>query len=67
MQQDQILARFIGQIKQQQAELAEASMLRPKRELFGLGEAAGKYQGLQTALDILDDIIRDKDEKENKA
>jgi len=67
MSQDQILVKFIGQIKQLQAELAEASMLRPKRDLFGLGEAAGNYQGLQKALDKLDDIIRDKDEKERSA
>lgn len=67
MNQEQILVKFIGRMKQQQAELAEASMLRPKHELFGLGEAAGKYQGMQNALDILDDIIRDKDEKERTA
>jgi len=67
MSQDQILVKFIGRIKQLQAELAEASMLRPKHDLFGLGEAAGNYQGLQKALDTLDDTIRDKDEKERSA
>lgn len=64
MSQEQILTRFISTVKAEQAEIAEAGMLRPKHELFALGETSGNYQGLQKALDILDSIIRDKDEKE---
>lgn len=67
MSQDQVLMKFIGQVKAEQAEIAEAGMLRPKRELFALGETSGNYQGLQRALDILDSIIRDKEEKERSS
>lgn len=55
----QIIPRLIGEIKREQAELAESAMLRPKKDLFSLGEVAGVYQGLQKALDTLDGILSD--------
>ena len=56
----QIIAKFIGETKREMADIAESAMLRPKSELFALGESAGRYQGLQKSLDILEDILSDK-------
>lgn len=67
MSEGRIIARFIGEVKREQAATAEAAMLRPQRELFALGEASGKYQGLQKALDLLDEIISDQLEEEKKS
>jgi len=64
---DPLINAFIGEVRRVQAEDAEAALLRPKRDLFGLGETAGNYQGLQRALDILDDVLSDQLEKEIKS
>ncbi len=47
--------------KEQEASIREK--IDSMREHLGR-ETSGNYQGLQKALDILDSIIRDKDEKE---
>lgn len=62
-----VLVKYIGEVKRIMAEDAEAAMMRPKHELFGLGLDAGKYQGLHKALEILDNILRDTEEKERKS
>lgn len=62
-----LIAQFISEVKKEQAGIAEAAMLRPKRELFSLGETSGVYQGLQKALDILDDVLSKDLEKERKS
>jgi len=67
MSDGRLIAKFIGEIKREQAETAEAAMLRPQRELFAMGEASGKYQGLQKALDLLDDILSDQLKEEQKS
>lgn len=59
-----IVARLIGAIKDQQADIAEAAMMKPVPELFECGVRAGRYQGLQTALEILESILRDDEDKE---
>lgn len=63
----QTISQFIGEVKRSMEEHAEASMLRPKHDLFGLGESAGIYQGMQKSLDILDGIIRDIHEQEKQS
>lgn len=64
MNEGQIVARLIGAIKDEQSRIAEAGMLTPQRELFTMGEQAGRYQGLQQAQDILQDILSDNLEME---
>lgn len=59
-----VAMKFISEVREHMKEHAENTMLWPKRELFGMGESVGKYQGLQTALDIMDNILNDKLEKE---
>lgn len=63
----ELIGAYIGALKHEQAEIAEAAMLRPKKELFELGESAGRYQGLERALEILEDILSDEREKERKS
>lgn len=37
MSDGRLITKFIGEIKREQAETAEAAMLRPQRELFAMG------------------------------
>ena len=41
--------------------------MRPKADPFEHGVQAGKYQGVQLALDIIENILRDENEKELSA
>lgn len=61
---DQVVQRFIKEVKEASGEIAEGAMMRPKAETFEHGVTCGKYQGLQFALEILDAILRDNIEKE---
>lgn len=56
----QVISQFIGAIKEQMAEISEDAMLRPKSSSFDHGVQAGRYQGLASALDTLDAILRDE-------
>lgn len=58
------IIKFVSEVKRKMAEHAESAMIRPKRELFEAGESVGRYQGMQAALDILDEILSDQYEKE---
>jgi len=59
-----LVAKFIGSIKDQQLGVAEASMMRPKSDPFEHGVQTGRYQGLQLALEILESLLRDEIQKE---
>lgn len=63
----ELIGVYIGELKREQAEIAESAMLRPKRELFELGEVAGRYQGLSKALEILEAVLSDEREKEKRS
>ena len=62
-----LTALLISRIKEQQAEIAESAMLRPESDPLKTGVLAGRYQGLQNALDTLDRILRDDDEQEKRS
>jgi hypothetical protein len=61
---DQLITRFIGDAKEALAQIAADSMHIPVSDPFGHGVQCGKYQGVEFALDILNDILRDNLEKE---
>jgi hypothetical protein len=42
-------------------------MMMPPEGEFKLGQASGRYQGLKQSLDILNNILRDIDEKESNS
>lgn len=54
-----LVSKFIAVIKDQQLGVAEASMMRPKSDPFEHGVQAGRYQGLQLALETLESLLRD--------
>jgi hypothetical protein len=58
------LARAVAALKEQQAEIAVSACMQPKKDLHSLGEMAGRYQGLQQAIDTILSILRDDEEKE---
>lgn len=61
---DQVVVKFIGAAKLELQHLSETAMLFPKPDPFEHGVQVGKYQGVQSALDLLDNILRDSNEKE---
>jgi len=61
-----LISKYIGVIKDQQQGVAEASMMRPKSDPFEHGVQAGRYQGLQLALETLDSLLRDTIEEEQR-
>lgn len=64
---DQVVQRFIKEVKEASGEIAEGAMLRPAPGPLEMGVVCGKYQGLQFALEILDAILRDNVEKEKRS
>lgn len=57
-----VISALIGQIKTRQAEIAVSNMKRPSADPMTHGVEAGKWQGLQEALDMLESIILDNAE-----
>lgn len=64
---DKLIGRFIGEVKQTLTHHAEDAMTLPKPNPFEHGLVAGEYRGLQRALNILEDILRDTNEKEARS
>lgn len=64
---DQTISVFIGEAKKALAGMAEGAMQFPKADPFEHGVQCGRHQGVQFALDILDNILRDKFEKESNS
>lgn len=63
---NELIARLVGALKEQQAEIAESAMMRPRAEPVEHGVQAGRYQGLQQALDTIDALLRDEYEEQKK-
>lgn len=60
------IAKFVAELKAQQDEIAKSVVLNPRDEPLAYGVLAGRYQGIQNALDTLDNILRD-DTEENQS
>lgn len=55
-----LIPRFIAELKAKQAEISEAAMLQPRSELLHYGIMAGRFQGIQVALDTIESIVNDE-------
>ncbi len=64
MTEGQFISKLIGMLKEQQADISEDAMLRPKSKRFDAGVVVGRYQGVQQALETVDALLRDNHEKE---
>jgi hypothetical protein len=64
LDRSQLTQRLIGAIKEQQAEISTSAMMRPDNDIHKVGVLAGRYQGLQSALDTLEAILSDEYDKE---
>lgn len=62
-----MFGKLISGLKFAQEEIATAGMMRPKADPFEHGVQAGKYQGVQLALDIIENLLRDENEKEKSS
>jgi hypothetical protein len=58
---------FIHRVTRESADMAADNMLYPKSDPFGHGIQCGQYQGLQRALAILVEIMRDDEDKEKNS
>ena len=61
-----MITKLISALKYAQEEIATASMMRPKSDPFEHGIQAGRYQGFQLALEAIDNLLRDNNEKEQR-
>lgn len=61
---DASIVRAIIKCKDTMAEHAEAAMLFPKSDPYQHGSQVGCYHGMQKAVEILESILRDDNEKE---
>jgi hypothetical protein len=64
MDYPKVIARAVAALKNQQEEIAKASCMFPKADPHAYGIQAGRYQGLQMALDTIDSILRSDDDEE---
>lgn len=61
------LNKLIQSLQEQQKEIASRAMLFPSSEILIVGTQAGKYQGIQVALDTIDSILRDQLDEESRS
>lgn len=59
---DNTTVKFIAVMKAEQEQIAQGAMIRPNADNYAI--QAGKYQGIQFALDALESIMCDTYEKE---
>lgn len=64
---DKLITRFVSEARQALTQIAIDSMMFPKADPFSHGEQVGKYQGLNFALELLEDILCDDREKERNS
>lgn len=63
---NQLIAKFVAELKAQQDDIARNNCMQNRPAEF-MHIEAGKYQGIQSALDALDNALRDHYEQEKRA
>jgi len=64
---DKLTMQFISEVKQALTFHAEDAMNLPKAEPFEHGLVVGEYRGMQRALNLLENLMRDTNEKERQS
>ena len=64
---DNLIERFIGEVKKELTTISTDAMKFPKSDPFNHGTQVGNYQGLSLALDILEKLLRDNYDKESES
>lgn len=59
-----IIFKLRSELQNKQRDIAVCAMERPQSDPAAHAVMAGKYQGIQIALDVLEDLLRDQLEKE---
>jgi hypothetical protein len=60
-----MIEQIISAIKSEQAKMAQAALRSPSaRDEFEYGRVCGMHAGLERALVLIDDLIKDRNEKE---
>jgi len=63
-----MLMTFVQKVKEEQAIIAEGGMRRPALQIPAeMGRVAGLWQGLDRALEILDECFREQRDKEQNS
>ena len=65
-----MIDRLIGKIKEQQTIVAKAALEQPPSPEMNVqylyGQRIGYYAGLQKALDLIDSMLRDQDDRDSQ-
>jgi hypothetical protein len=60
-----VIERIISALKAEQTKVAHGALQAPAgRDAFEYGRMCGMHSGLQQALNVIDSILKDIDEKE---
>jgi hypothetical protein len=60
-----VIEKIIGAVKSEQARMAQSALQAPSaRDGFEYGRVCGMYAGLQRSLDIIDETLKDRNERE---
>lgn len=57
-------AQLIHRIKEEQAKFARASVEFPPKDPLGQGVLAGKWQGLELAIQLVNEVLSEAEEKD---
>ena len=65
-----MIERLIGKIKEQQTIVAKAALEQPPSPdtnvQYAYGQRIGYYAGLQKALDLIDSMLKDQDDRDSQ-
>lgn len=64
---DSVLARVIRRLKEAQEDISVGLAMRPREDHFAYGLEAGRYQGIEKALAVIDEVLNDEDLKEKRS
>ena len=60
-----MLVEVLVRLRKERTELAEEFLANPaNRDSFEYGKACGAYHGLGRAIDMVEELLRDEDERE---
>ena len=63
---DRTTHRIIGKLLEEMVNRAETAMRYPKSEPFEHGTQVGVWQGLDLAQQIIESVLNDREEEENR-
>ena len=60
-----LLNKLVSRLQEEQTKIADAAMRFPRTELFEHGVVVGRHQGIQIALEVIDDLLNEANQQAN--